>query len=58
MTKPNQSTDARAQDDHDMIRVEGLCKSFTLHNQGGVRIPVLDNVSLTVGRGECVVLAG
>lgn len=42
----------------DMIRVEGLCKSFTLHNQGGVRINVLEDVSLTVGRGECVVLAG
>ncbi|MDG2284443.1 MAG: phosphonate C-P lyase system protein PhnL, partial [Alphaproteobacteria bacterium] len=37
-----------------MIRVEALSKSFTLHNQGGVRIPVLENVSLTVKRGECV----
>jgi len=44
--------------DTDMIRVEGLRKGFTLHNQGGVRIPVLENVSLTVRRGECVVLAG
>lgn len=42
----------------DMIRVSGLCKSFTLHNQGGIRIPVLENVSLSVKRGECVVLAG
>ena len=42
----------------DMIRVNGLCKSFTLHNQGGIRIPVLEDVSLTVKRGECVVLAG
>jgi alpha-D-ribose 1-methylphosphonate 5-triphosphate synthase subunit PhnL len=42
----------------DMIRVSGLCKSFTLHNQGGIRIPVLENVSLNVKRGECVVLAG
>lgn len=45
-------------DDQAMIRVEALSKSFTLHNQGGVRIPVLKNVSLTVKRGECVVLAG
>lgn len=44
--------------DLDMIRIAGLCKSFTLHNQGGVRISVLENVSLTVKRGECVVLAG
>lgn len=45
-------------DDQDMIRVTGLSKSFTLHNQGGIRIPVLEGVSLTVKRGECVVLAG
>lgn len=54
MTQANPSTDT----DADMIRVEGLRKGFTLHNQGGVRIPVLENVSLTVRRGECVVLAG
>jgi alpha-D-ribose 1-methylphosphonate 5-triphosphate synthase subunit PhnL len=47
-----------AADDQDMIRVTGLCKGFTLHNQGGIRIPVLEDVSLTVKRGECVVLAG
>lgn len=54
MPQTNPLTD----EDQDMIRVEGLCKSFTLHNQGGVRIPVLENVSLTVKRGECLVLAG
>jgi len=54
MPQANPLTD----DAQDMIRVEGLCKSFTLHNQGGVRIPVLENVSLTVKRGECLVLAG
>jgi alpha-D-ribose 1-methylphosphonate 5-triphosphate synthase subunit PhnL len=52
---PNTTLDA---DDQDMIRVAGLSKSFTLHNQGGVRIPVLEDLSLTVKRGECVVLAG
>ncbi len=46
------------QDAPDMIRIEGLSKSFTLHNQGGIRIPVLRDVSLVVRRGECVVLAG
>ena len=42
----------------DMIRVESLLKSFILHNQGGVTLPVLKDVSFTVQRGECVVLAG
>jgi alpha-D-ribose 1-methylphosphonate 5-triphosphate synthase subunit PhnL len=41
-----------------MIKVEGLSKSFTLHTQGGVRIPVFANLSLTVQSGECVCLHG
>ena len=41
-----------------MLRVSGLGKSFTLHLQGGVRIPVLDGVSLDLRAGECVVLSG
>ncbi|MEZ5667776.1 MAG: phosphonate C-P lyase system protein PhnL [Alphaproteobacteria bacterium] len=41
-----------------MIRIEGLAKAFTLHNQGGVHLPVLADVGLTVHRGECVVLTG
>ena len=41
-----------------MIRVEGLAKSFTLHTQGGVRIPVFADLSLTVSAGECVCLHG
>ncbi len=49
---------SKPDDERDMIRVAGLHKSFTLHNQGGVRIRVLEDVSLSVGRGECVVLAG
>ncbi|MBL6080606.1 phosphonate C-P lyase system protein PhnL [Belnapia sp. T18] len=40
------------------IRTEGLGKSFTLHLQGGVRIPVLEDVELCVAAGECVALAG
>lgn len=42
----------------DMIRVDSLMKSFTLHNQGGVTLPVLEDVSFTVEQGECVILAG
>ena len=41
-----------------MLRTEGLAKGFTLHLRGGVRIPVLSDVGLTVHAGECVVLSG
>ncbi|KNY05546.1 phosphonate ABC transporter ATPase [Achromobacter piechaudii] len=41
-----------------MIEVRGLVKSFTLHNQGGLRLPVLDAVDLTASSGDCLVLAG
>ncbi|EHM02382.1 phosphonate C-P lyase system protein PhnL [Acetobacteraceae bacterium AT-5844] len=37
---------------------EGLGKSFCLHLQGGVRIPVLERVDFSVSPGECVALAG
>lgn len=40
------------------LRAENLSKDFRLHLQGGVRIPVLADVSLTVEPGECVALAG
>lgn len=40
------------------IKVEALTKAFTLHTQGGVRIPVLDAISFEVAAGECVVLDG
>ena len=38
------------------IRVSQLAKAFTLHNQGGVTLPVLRRLSLRVEAGECVVL--
>jgi len=40
------------------IQVEGISKSFTLHNQGGITLPVLDRVDLTVRSGECIVITG
>lgn len=40
------------------LRVENLSKTFVLHHQHGVRLPVLQNASLTVEQGECVVLHG
>jgi len=41
-----------------MIRVAGLSKSFTLHNQGSVAIDVLRAVNFEVRAGECLVLNG
>ena len=41
-----------------MIVVEGVAKSFTLHNQGGTVLPVLDGTELRVRPGECVALTG
>ncbi len=41
-----------------MLRTERLAKSFTLHLQGGLRLPVLAGVDLVVHAGECVVLSG
>ncbi len=37
---------------------EGLSKTFTLHLQGGLRLPVLAGVDLALHPGECVALAG
>jgi alpha-D-ribose 1-methylphosphonate 5-triphosphate synthase subunit PhnL len=38
--------------------VSGLSKSFVMHLQGGVRLPVVDDVAFSVDAGECVVLGG
>ena len=41
-----------------MIEVRDLCKSFTLHNQGGAVIEVMRDAALSVRPGECVALTG
>ncbi len=41
-----------------MIEVRGLGKMFTLHNQGGMRLPVLESVDFDASAGDCLVLAG
>lgn len=41
-----------------VLRAEGLGKTFRLHLQGGVDIPVLRDLTLEVARGECVALSG
>lgn len=40
------------------IEVTDLQKSFTLHQQQGVVLQVLENCNLSVAAGECVVLSG
>ncbi|GAA6163478.1 phosphonate C-P lyase system protein PhnL [Pelagimonas sp. KU-00592-HH] len=41
-----------------MIEITNLSKTFTLHNQGGVVIPVMQGANLSVARGQCVALTG
>lgn len=41
-----------------MLRAENISKTFILHLQGGVRLPVLSERSLELVAGECVALAG
>ena len=41
-----------------MIELDNVGKSFTLHNQGGVSIPVMAGAALQVAPGECVALVG
>lgn len=41
-----------------LLMVRGVTKSFTMHLQGGQRLPVLTGLSFDVARGECVVLSG
>ncbi|OZI67123.1 phosphonate C-P lyase system protein PhnL [Bordetella genomosp. 11] len=43
---------------HMMMEARGLSKLFTLHNQGGITLPVLRDVSFDAARGECLVLSG
>ncbi|WP_028032221.1 phosphonate C-P lyase system protein PhnL [Chelativorans sp. J32] len=38
--------------------VSELSKSFTMHLQGGIRLPVVEDVSFAVRAGQCAVLGG
>lgn len=42
----------------EMIKVENLDKTFTLHLRGGIALPVLRNTGFSVNAGECVTLHG
>ncbi|CCE04041.1 putative phosphonate ABC transporter, ATP-binding component, PhnL protein [Bradyrhizobium sp. STM 3809] len=41
-----------------MLDVENARKTFTMHLQGGISLPVVQGVSFQVAAGECVVLSG
>jgi alpha-D-ribose 1-methylphosphonate 5-triphosphate synthase subunit PhnL len=41
-----------------LLRMTAVAKHFTLHNQNGAVLPVLDHVDLVVHRGECVAFEG
>lgn len=41
-----------------MIHVEQLSKTFTLHNQGGIQLPILNKIDLKIFAGQCTVLHG
>lgn len=41
-----------------LLSVSGLAKTFTMHLQGGLQLPVLSGVGFEVHAGECVVLGG
>jgi alpha-D-ribose 1-methylphosphonate 5-triphosphate synthase subunit PhnL len=49
---------SEAQGANPMLEVQHLEKQFTLHLRGGLQLPVLHGVNLTVHAGECVALAG
>jgi alpha-D-ribose 1-methylphosphonate 5-triphosphate synthase subunit PhnL len=40
------------------LQAENLTKTFILHTQGGIKLPVLEKVSLAINAGECVALLG
>jgi alpha-D-ribose 1-methylphosphonate 5-triphosphate synthase subunit PhnL len=41
-----------------MIELRNAEKTFVMHLQGGIRLPVMHGVSFDVNAGECVVLSG
>src|SRR5512132_3110177 len=41
-----------------VLELTAVAKTFTMHLQGGIRLPVVAGVEFAVRAGECVVLAG
>ena len=40
------------------LRIDGLSKTFQLHTQGGIKLPVLQGLNFSVAAGECLALSG
>jgi len=40
------------------LTLDGVTKTFTMHLQGGIRLPVVSGVSFAVNAGQCAVLGG
>jgi alpha-D-ribose 1-methylphosphonate 5-triphosphate synthase subunit PhnL len=41
-----------------LLQLTGVSKTFTMHLQDGIRLPVVAGVAFAVAAGECVALAG
>jgi alpha-D-ribose 1-methylphosphonate 5-triphosphate synthase subunit PhnL len=41
-----------------LLKISNLCKTFRLHVQGGVEIPVFNGLELTLMRGEVLAVTG
>jgi alpha-D-ribose 1-methylphosphonate 5-triphosphate synthase subunit PhnL len=41
-----------------VLEIHGLAKTFRLHVQGGIEIPVFDGIDLALHSGECLALVG
>jgi alpha-D-ribose 1-methylphosphonate 5-triphosphate synthase subunit PhnL len=41
-----------------LLEAQGLAKTFTLHERGGLQLPVFAGVDLQVAAGECLALTG
>lgn len=42
----------------EILRLADVSKTFTMHLQGGIRLPVVNSAAFRVHPGECVVLSG
>lgn len=49
-------TQNREIDPDPVLSVQGVSKTFTLHLQGALRLPVVNGLTFDVRRGSCVVL--